>query len=180
MTTTARLFVAVDLPAAMLSVLKVMQPPPQPGLRLIPTAQMHLTLHFLGEMPVEPVVVALTGFAGSTFTLTVDGVGCFPSAARPSILWTGFRQSLELTNLHKALGAALATTGFQPESRSYHPHITLARCRPFLRRDVVTAFLNQQEPSPPTSFAVDHVSLYSSTLRPDGAEYREELRIPLS
>ncbi len=48
-----RLFVAVDLPAAVAADLAMLQPPRTAGVRLVQQQQMHLTLHFLGQASVE-------------------------------------------------------------------------------------------------------------------------------
>jgi 2'-5' RNA ligase len=59
------------------------------------------------------------------FTLTLDRTGCFPKAG---VGWAGCSRSpTGLLLLHTALQAALKAEGFEPESRPYSPHLTLAR-----------------------------------------------------
>src|SRR4051812_16011012 len=55
---------------------------------------LHLTLLFLGEvdmLDVPHVCKAVGAGAGqhASFTLTVEGTGCFPNPRRPRILWAG-------------------------------------------------------------------------------------------
>jgi 2'-5' RNA ligase len=75
-----RLFVAVDLPDSITTAQAAIRPPATPGVRLVEPAQMHLTLHFLGEMDTERVAVALAAVAVPEFAVTFAGVGQFTSA----------------------------------------------------------------------------------------------------
>ncbi|WP_433945643.1 RNA 2',3'-cyclic phosphodiesterase [Paenibacillus sp. SN-8-1] len=96
-------------------------------------ADLHITLQFLGDTPIQKVSQlseelrnAAEGFG--SFTLAVRGMGTFGRPAAPSILWTGVDgQTGRLTDLHKQVINATSKLGFQPEERSYKPHITLAR-----------------------------------------------------
>lgn len=124
-----RLFVALDFPDDVLDALTELQRPEQTGVRWIPRAQMHLTLHFLGETTLEPVKTALTTVVAPALELTLDGVGQFRSADGGTILWAGVRENEALTHLHTSVAAVLAPTRFRPETRPYSPHLTLARCR---------------------------------------------------
>ena len=47
---------------------------------------------------------------------------------QPRVAWLGCRKIPNaLTELHQKLGQALGKCGYQPESRSYNPHLTVAR-----------------------------------------------------
>ncbi len=90
---------------------------------------LHLTLHFLGELPGSQVG-ALTRVAEdihcTAFTLTLAKTGFF---RRPGgdILWAGIQPCPALNALHKELGERLKKAGFTVEERPYMPHLTLAR-----------------------------------------------------
>lgn len=173
------MFVAIDLPEIVRAALVEIQPPVQPGVRSVPVSQMHLTLHFLGERPYEPIVAGLSSLVLPQFTLAVDGVGSFSAADGGTILWAGVRGSTELAQLHTAITIALAPSGFRPETRPYHPHLTLARCSPSVSPNTVQTFLNKHQSFQLPAFPIEHITLYSSTLRPEGPTYREELRVAL-
>ena len=96
----------------------------------------HLTLNFLNSVETNRIegisrslkeAVALS--AG--FEVDVVGVGAFPSLARPRVLWAGISGAgrARLIELQAATGAALRAAGMEVESRSYTPHLTLARLR---------------------------------------------------
>jgi 2'-5' RNA ligase len=174
-----RLFVAIDLPAAVTAKLARNQPLPMDGIRLVKPSQMHLTLHYIGEADIKRIALALETVAVPAFSLTLEGVGRFPPAGNAHTLWAGVRDSAELLGLHAAAAAALATTGYRPETRRYRPHITLARCKPLVPASVTAEFLTR-----PAAFSLYEVpvvafGLYSSKLVGDAPVYRRERSFPL-
>jgi RNA 2',3'-cyclic 3'-phosphodiesterase len=166
-----RLFVAVDLPTAATASLVALQPAARPDVRLAAPDQFHLTLHFIGEADIERIADALSTVAFPAFSLTLQGVGQFPSAGGAVTLWVGVQESSELLELHTAVAAALADEGFRPEARRYTPHITLARCDPGVPAELVDAFVARH-----AKFALEMpivgFSLYSSEFVGDAPVYR--------
>lgn len=176
----ARHFIAIDLPAEILSALARIQPRPVAGLRLTPSSQMHLTLHFIGESDVEQLGLALAPVHEQPLTLEVRGVGRFPPRGRPSVLWAGIAPQPALTHLHAAIGEALRAAGLPTESRPFAPHITLARCTPQASPGAIDHFLQQNDSLSLPPFAVDEFRLYSSTMTTGGPVYRCEQSFPLT
>ncbi len=175
----ARLFIAIDFPDEIKTALQQCQPLPQPGLRNTRRDQLHLTLHFLGESSVEPVSTALQSVRTDPFSLRIEGVGCFESKDRGSILWAGIGPSYELTSLHQVVSLALAPTGFRAETRPYSPHVTLVRCEPRVSFEVIQTFLAQHAGLSLPPFHVDHFSLYSSILTTTGPRYTRQLSVAM-
>src|SRR5687767_7627551 len=70
---------------------------------------LHVTLLFLGEVDERdlPAVCQVVGAACaeiSPFTMSIEGVGCFPNLRRPRTLWVGVgRGTQDLVALHDAL-----------------------------------------------------------------------------
>ncbi len=95
---------------------------------IIPSGNLHLTLHFVGQTTEEVkqcMHVAARTIDVNEFELKLDCLGCFP---RAKILWMGCNeQAMGLTQLHKKLGMALERCGYQCEARAYTPHISLVR-----------------------------------------------------
>jgi 2'-5' RNA ligase len=91
-------------------------------------ADLHLTLHFLGQ--VEPdrldALRALgAGIRVDGFELVLDRLGHWP---RPQVLWAGPAEiPRELAELHARLGAGLQALGFELDRRPFAAHLTLAR-----------------------------------------------------
>jgi 2'-5' RNA ligase len=98
-----------------------------------PPENLHLTLKFLGDvMParLESLAARLAEIAAAQppFALTVAGVGAFPSFRRPRILWIG-AAAPAVGPLAATVDRACAAEGFAPETRAFHPHLTLGRVR---------------------------------------------------
>jgi 2'-5' RNA ligase len=91
-------------------------------------ADLHITLHFLGQTPVARIQ-ALRQLASDVstegFTLVLDQIGHWPG---PRVLWAGpHKVPGALSALHGRLGERLQANGFAIEERAYRPHVTLAR-----------------------------------------------------
>jgi 2'-5' RNA ligase len=140
------------------------------GVRWQHRADLHVTLHFLGQVEASRLA-ALRQLGAATrgdgFTLILDQVGYWP---RPQILWAGpTTVPAALIALHERLGAGLREQGFATERRSYRPHVTLARK---VRRRLGPA------PLAPVAWRVDEWALVES--RPGPApRYRPIGRWPL-
>ena len=96
--------------------------------RRVPRNNLHLTLHFIGNTYFEEMI-CLQRQAGRVwadkFTFDIDCQGSF---SKPRVAWLGCRQaSAALGELQAQLGRQLRLCGYQPESRRYHPHVTVAR-----------------------------------------------------
>ncbi|MEY4698218.1 MAG: 2,3-cyclic phosphodiesterase [Pseudomonadota bacterium] len=126
-----RAFLALDLPEAALTALRVQQfllPLP----RQVDPEQFHLTLVFLGEVP-EPVLEAaherFAALRMGRFSLRLQGLGLF-GGARPRAAWAGVAPSEPLQRVQAKLHHAALAAGCPAESRRYHPHVTLGRFPP--------------------------------------------------
>ena len=175
-----RLFVALPLPEAVrvpLARRAAELRPELPAARWVPASNLHLTLVFLGE--IEPgrrpaLERALAPcFAGTPpLGLRLSGGGCFPPRRPARVAWVGLEPAPALARLQPAVAAAVAgSLERPPESRPYHAHLTLARCRrPWPRRAVERwerAFAGPQGPA----FEVEAGHLMLSRLGPGGARY---------
>lgn len=96
--------------------------------RRVPTVDLHLTLVFLGAVDAQArrcCERAAAGVHAEKFSLVIDRAGCWK---RRGIAWAGAsEQPAALALLVQRLNAALAGCGFEPETRPYRAHITLAR-----------------------------------------------------
>ena len=165
-----RLFLAIDIPAADKEKLQRLQQ----GLttaRWTPPDQMHITLHFLGEAALEPVIAALEGIQPPALTLQTKGLGTFPQRKQARVLWAGVEHDQTLLDLHEQLGVALQTTGYIPETRPFHPHVTLARFRLPPDPTAVAEYMQAHTPLAYETFTAKSVILYESQLGPQGAVY---------
>jgi 2'-5' RNA ligase len=173
-----RYFVGIPLPEGLKERLLTVQPPSIPGMRLIGLHELHLTLHFLGELTAiseEAVRRALAEVMVNAFAITVRGLGTFATEGQPKVLWSGVERSPALLSLHYSVGAALTDAiGFQIEERPYAPHVTLARLNTPIPPGVIEHYLEENKDFHAPSILLKHFSLYSSVLVNDIPQYREE------
>ena len=165
-----RLFIAIDLPPDIRSYIKGLGCG-IPGARPVAEEQIHLTLHFLGEVEgtmFKNIRESLLEVKKDPFLLQISGVGHFPPRGKPKVIWAGVTPTDELIHLRKRVGKELLTCGVALEKRKFSPHITLARLRnsPLQK---VSEFLAGNSFLRSSPFTVDSFHLYSSQLGKNGA-----------
>ena len=132
---------------------------------------LHITLKFLGEIDENmrsEMNSAITGACEKhhPFQTILKGLGCFPNARNPRVLWVGVEQGhQDLCSLAADLEGSLAPLGFKPEKR-FHPHLTIGRIKKPCKVDHILAKALVTD-----TFGVDSVVLFKSTLKPDGPVY---------
>ena len=174
----SRLFVAINLPALVSAKLARLQPSPCAGLKLISMTQMHLTLHFIGEAAISPVIDALQTVRAQPFLFRLAGLGQFRVNGGVT-LWAGVDVNEALLALRMAVGLALSSLRFRPEARRYTPHVTLARCKPAVPAQVISQFMASSAMLDLPEVAVAGFALYSSTMSSEGSQYSCEQWFPL-
>jgi RNA 2',3'-cyclic 3'-phosphodiesterase len=144
----------------------------------VPPANFHLTLKFLGSAPEESVEaiagrLARVAARHQPFELKARGLGAFPNAEQPSVLWIGADGGEALLKLQKDIEGALVALGFPVEDRAYHPHVTVGRVR---ERVGVASWTGIEEFG---SSTVSEIVVYESRTLSAGAEYIARARIAL-
>jgi RNA 2',3'-cyclic 3'-phosphodiesterase len=178
-----RYFLAIPLPDEAKQALAAVEAPATGGVRVVGRTDIHLTLHFLGELSQQArdaACKALAEIRSSSFEVSIRGVGRFPAAGDAEVLWAGVETDPLLLKLHRSIGEALANAiGFQVEARPYLPHITLARLTAPPPR-VVENYLARYGGFTMPPFNFEGFSLYSSEFQ-EGLPpvYREERHFPL-
>jgi 2'-5' RNA ligase len=148
----------------------------------------HLTLKFLGQVPTAKVAEISSALERATqgvgrFSLSFGGLGCFPSATNPRVIWVGC-QTLDdsLKRLHSKIEKQLEPLGFAPENRPFNPHLTLGRVRenasPGARHDL-GGIISATSIGELGQVEVPEITLMQSILKPSGAEYTPLQHIPL-
>ena len=170
-----RLFAALSLPPEIALRLTARQNGLR-GARWRPVETLHVTLRFFGEIAEDLAAdldAALADLNAPVFEAQLSGVGCFGEGAGIDAVWTGVADNPDLSRLARACEAAARRAGLKPDTRRYHPHVTLA----YLRRPdpaTVAAWIQDHNllASPP--FRVDSFGLYSSWLSREGSRYQLE------
>ncbi len=178
---SCRTFIAIELPHELRGrvaahIAQLRQALPHVAASWNREENLHLTLKFLGDVPFEKIeelsnAVAVAASQIKTFQLTVAGGGTFPPRGKPNVLWIGIEDaSGSLAQLQRNLDDNCARIGFARESRTFHPHLTIARLRkPTGARDLGDAHRITEFPG--SSFTVLEVVGLKSELLKTGAEH---------
>ena len=181
---TIRCFVAIPLDAAVIEDLQERQR----GLRTqladasvqwAQPQQIHLTLKFLGNVraaSVEEMISTLREACGgiAPFDLATGGLGCFPSASNPRIVWLGLAGETDrLLQLQQRVAEAMAPFSERNETRPFHPHLTIGRVKRACpdTAKIVQRLMRESAASPPRSWRVTEVVLMRSVRNTSGAVY---------
>lgn len=195
-TNTIRSFIAIELSdiaradlARLQSRLKETSPPKT--VRWTDPKNVHLTLHFLGDLPedrLEDVNRTLRDAAAAhtPFSLNLSNLGCFPNTRRARIVWVGVTGDIDhLVALQSDLGDRLKKgVGFEPESRAYSPHLTIGRVKKGITQNGLRELgqiLEQQIPrvGQLVALPVDYIHFIRSDLKPDGPIYTSLAKVQL-
>lgn len=139
--------------------------------RLVPRNNLHLTLHFIGNAYFEEMICLqrqARRVRVESFSFDIDCQGSF---SKPRVAWLGCRQApTALGDLQAQLGRQLRLCSYQPESRDYHPHVTVAR-----KIEPVSDSAQFE----PISWAVTEFALVEVEQLENGVQYRVVETYPL-
>lgn len=145
-------------------------------IRLTDRGQLHCTLLFLGEVPVEElegVKNAFNQIAFATFPSKVMRAVLFPATSEPRVLAYELESQPDscFQDLHRTTETAM--TGFQVkrDKRRFRPHITVGRCRD-LSSNLASAWLSTSAESY-GEVPLERVTLYRSHLTGNGSSYEK-------
>jgi 2'-5' RNA ligase len=179
-----RLFIGIPLAVAVidqLSAVSAKLKSREDGLRWTAPESWHITLQFLGNATpkdYECLAARLEELRSPTVAIQLEGLGFFD---RAGIFNAGVRVTPELLVLQERVTAATARCGYVPETRPYHPHITLARGKGEGRGQSFRELKNRiNRPPVFTRFVAEEFLLYESFLEPSGSRYEIRKRFPLA
>ncbi|MBI3602252.1 MAG: RNA 2',3'-cyclic phosphodiesterase [Candidatus Omnitrophica bacterium] len=167
-----RAFIAVELSHEWQTLISQIQQKikTQTPIRWVKPSQAHLTLKFLGHITDQQASLIedrLKGIGSKTpcLMLETESIGAFPSIKTPQIIWLGLKENPALIKLAGEIETALQSLGFTAENRDFKSHITLGRLKNNDRAlisslsELKVEILCQK---------VEHISLFKSTLTPQG------------
>jgi 2'-5' RNA ligase len=130
-----RLFTGIDLAPNVVDRLSAILSELKPTARLnwSPVENVHITCKFIGEWPEDRLSELTTALRSvphpGPISINISGFGFFPNPHRPHSFFAGVQADPSLAELATAIDQALAPLGCPPETRAYHPHLTLARIK---------------------------------------------------
>jgi 2'-5' RNA ligase len=154
------------------------------GVAWVEPRNLHLTLHFLGEIddarwPALRDAVA-PPLDGGAPRLALGRWGTFPPRGPSRVIWMGVTSGAEgLAAAHAELGARLRAIGLAPEARPFSAHLTVGRVKTasglFWPRVCDAA-----ECPAAGAWTLPACTLFQSHLSPAGPTYRSLLAIPFA
>ncbi len=187
-----RLFIALPLPSAaekeLLEKISGVRRTVS-GVKWVAPGQLHITLHFLGEVDEAKgrEIATMLGeprFVRPALPVSYQGLGQFPERGAPRVIVARLVQGAEdCARYHALLLGALRDLGLSPDAR-FTPHITLGRVRRQGRsgRSPGDDREGRRSIEPDSTaararftgeFIASRCVLYHSTLAPSGPSYRE-------
>jgi 2'-5' RNA ligase len=175
-----RLFVGIPLATASieeLSSVSMRLQTGEDGLRWSAAESWHITLQFLGNTSEYKCIVArLSELRSPPLPVQLEALGFFEGAG---VFFAGVSLTPELAALQQRVTAATENCGFVPETRPYHPHITLARSKS-KGVTALRALKGRIHREPKFSgFVAEEFVLYESVPGAKGSHYVVRERFPL-
>ena len=176
----ARAFVAVNLPAQVCAHVGAAQARLKglgADVKWVAPDTFHFTLKFLGEVDranLDSIAQALQSAldGAEAFRVSLRGLGAFPNAGRPRVIWVGLQEGREqLHELAERVESALVPLGFERETRPFGGHLTLGRVRSPQGAQRLAEALAEPPQQALGSMCVERVALMESELRREGARY---------
>jgi len=182
-----RAFVALDVPSERvldeMVALQMELAKSGADIKLVERENLHFTVKFLGELP-----EGLTKEADRRLKLLelpgcevkVMGVGAFPKADRPTVVWVGVAPTDRDKIIRVAESAIGALEGIgERDERPFQPHITLARVRSGRNREELSSLIHRNAARVFGSVRLQELKLKSSVLTPKGPIYKDIGAYPL-
>jgi len=140
-------------------------------LKLVSLQNIHFTLKFLGKVAEEripEIVEKLTPLQQKSFSISLLGVGVFPSVERINVIWIGIK-SLELVSLMKKVNLALNYV--RHEEHEEKPHLTIARVKSGKNKEKILPLVEKYKNTLFGKMNVEKIILYESELGKAGPKY---------
>lgn len=172
-----RLFLALEIPDVACEQVAGLQDRLKTGCRFIdahpkwsPLDNLHITLIFLGDTDKKwvPELIELSDASAASipaFDVELRRVDLFPPGKAPKVISLGVgSEGKMLRKLHGVYRDNLVDSGYTVETRSYKPHLTLARLTSTKTASRVGPLVASHSSLPAIKFPVNEVVLFESRL----------------
>lgn len=154
------------------------------NVRWVKPQNIHLTLAFLGDIPIQKLSPLKTALDANIhglgpFELEAAGTGYFGRPNRPRVLWAGVVNWPPLLELQSKIVGALQVAEIEFDDKPFSPHLTLGRIKMPTHTESLLAKLGKYKNEPLGRNRIDAVQLIQSQLKPRGAEYTVLHHTPL-
>lgn len=186
---TIRTFIAIELNEQVKRLIQQIQARLKPlgcDIGWVKPENVHLTLKFLGEIKTKlapRITEAIESIAKNLppVETTLTGIGFFPDARRPRVVWVGLNDTVgDIARLAQLLETALGDIGFKKENRGFKAHITIGRIRTQRNITVLTQEVPKISLPPGIRQSINQIILFKSTLTAQGPIYEPLSQIKLN
>ena len=177
-----RIFIAADLPPDMREKMAALKRDIK-GVRWYGPDHIHLTMRFIGEVEddiVGEVQQALYSIEAPAIELESDGVGLFFAKKRPRVIWVGLQPAEPLKELRSRIDEALQHIGLPEDKKAFKPHVTIGKCKKSVDKGSVLDLKDDYGDWKEAAGKLSTLTLYSSTLSPEGAIHTPLEHYPLN
>ena len=152
--------------------------------KVVEPENLHFTLKFFGEIPekmAQEIYGSIVDLKTKPIEVRFEGLGCFPSLSRISVIWVGVDSvsSTSLKNLAGDIEARLRQFNFKDE-RGFSPHLTIARVKSGRNKENLQDFIKKNEGSVFGTDVLTSVKLKKSELTPRGPIYTDIYLVPFT
>jgi 2'-5' RNA ligase len=170
-------------------------------IRWVKSEQLHVTLSFLGEIDEEeiPEVISIVKESAQNYrpsTLALHGLGVFPEAGRPRVLWMGFNhldRGKRLAAIAFSLQQKLILAGFAQKDRlvpsekisttgewvEFEAHLTLGRFKEAKGGEALQKLLDKYQDTTFGEMRLEAIYVMESELTSEGPIYKVIERVEL-
>lgn len=153
-------------------------------IKWVSTANMHITLAFIGDTPAETVRSLSRSLSeecsgAGKVTFTLKGTGLFPSLSRPKVIWAGTEDAGSLIKLNEKVAAIVKSHGIPIEEREFKPHLTLGRIKFIKDNELLAELIAEYSQTIFQEAVTDELVYFESLLMPSGPVYKPITRIKL-
>jgi 2'-5' RNA ligase len=187
-----RAFIALEIPAGIQNAIaqstaSLRVALPKPLVRWVASQNVHLTLKFLGDISstnLEHLAekLKMETVSHEMFSMSVGGLGAFPTARRARVIWVGLEAPTALEALQRGVEAAAAQIGYAPEERPFSAHLTIGRVGQNVaasEMQLIRGALEVTKVGTLGTLRVEAVSIFKSDLQPGGAVYTRLYTLPM-
>lgn len=180
---TKRTFIAINLPNELKQNLekvieKLKRINPDYAIRWVKPENLHLTLHFFGDLNEKQIAQVEEGIEEITkhinsFQMTTGDLGCFPNEKNPRVIFIETKDTKSIHTLVGQLEVMLQNLGYKVDTRPWQAHITLGRIKNQIKCKTKGVEIE------PATFDVKSIELMESQLTPQGSIYSVIKSFPL-
>lgn len=145
-------------------------------IRWVNENNLHLTLKFFGETPVDKLEVINEALRISTknikaFRIQLKNIGIFGSRYNPKVIWANVIDSEALMKLEEIINKNLAHIGYPKTRENFRPHLTLGRLKKLRDGKLFQEIISSQQNSLFQQSYIESLYLFESVLQRTGPIY---------